>query len=154
MTFYTFYSFVDHWPDALLVLDKVLTACGVSGIGGSDRTGRTLLDIESKVNFSCLSAGKELIVRAASLHQDQHRAASHSSTYATGTTSTYGAGSSTYGNGTSGTYGNGATSTYTLAGMNERTSTYKIGLSQSLEKINNSKSNEISTINTKIANNP
>ena len=147
MTLYTFYSFVDHWPDALLVLDKVLTACGVSGIGGSDRTGRTLLDIESKVNFSCLSAGKELIVRAASLHQDQHRTALQSSTYGTGATSTYG-------NGTSGKYGNGATSTYTLAGMNERTSTYKIGLSQSLEKINNSKSNEISTINTKIANNP
>ena len=147
MTFYTYYSFVDHWPDALLVLDKVLTACGVSGIGGSDRTGRTLLDIESKVNFSCLSAGKEMIVRAASLHQDQHRTALQSSTYGTGATSTYG-------NGTSGTYGNGATSTYTLAGMNERTSTYKIGLSQSLEKINNSKSNEISTINTKIANNP
>ena len=65
--------FVDHWPDALLVLDKVLTACGVSGIGGSDRTGRTLLDIESKVNLSCLSAGKELIVRAASIHQDQQK---------------------------------------------------------------------------------
>ena len=141
------FFFVDHWPDALLVLENVLTACGVSGIGGSDRTGRTLLDIESKVNFSCLSAGKELIVRAASIHQDQHRTALQSSTYGTGTTSTYG-------NGTTSTYGNGAASTYTLAGMNERVSTYKIGLSQSLEKINNYKSNEISTINANKANNP
>ena len=41
----------------------VLSACG-GGVGGSDRTGRTLFDIEEKVPRSCLSAGMSLISRA------------------------------------------------------------------------------------------
>ena len=41
----------------------VLSACG-GGVGGSDRTGRTLFDIQEKVSGSCLTAGMALIVKA------------------------------------------------------------------------------------------
>ena len=46
----------------------VLKACISSsvGIGGSDKTGRTLFDIQEKVPLSCLSAGKSAIAKAKS----------------------------------------------------------------------------------------
>ena len=58
------HSYPESWPDATDLLMMVLKACSTVGIGGSDKTGRTLFDIQEKVPLSCLSAGKPVIAKA------------------------------------------------------------------------------------------
>ena len=61
--FLSFHCIAECCPEAPSILEMVLSACG-GGVGGSDRTGRTLFDIEEKVPSSCLAAGMSFIVRA------------------------------------------------------------------------------------------
>eukprot|EP00596_Hydrurales_sp_CCMP1899_P009066 CAMPEP_0119048064 /NCGR_PEP_ID=MMETSP1177-20130426/56694_1 /TAXON_ID=2985 /ORGANISM="Ochromonas sp, Strain CCMP1899" /LENGTH=171 /DNA_ID=CAMNT_0007023453 /DNA_START=11 /DNA_END=526 /DNA_ORIENTATION=- len=55
---------LDTCPQAPDLLQMLLSACGPDGIGGSDRAGRTLFDIEEIIPHSCLAAAKPLIVQA------------------------------------------------------------------------------------------
>ena len=53
---------IDLCPEAPSVLGLILDACGVC-VAGSDRTGRTIFDLEEKVSRSCLSACKTVLAR-------------------------------------------------------------------------------------------
>ena len=43
-------------PESRKILSAMLGVCGSSGVGGSDRTGRTVFDIDERVANSCLGA--------------------------------------------------------------------------------------------------
>eukprot|EP01034_Spumella_vulgaris_P021576 gene21576-27614_t len=59
----------DVSPDAARLMHIVLDACGASGVGGSDRTGRTVFDIEERVPHSCLSACRQILLDSANHHR-------------------------------------------------------------------------------------
>jgi hypothetical protein len=59
----------DVCPDAPRLMHIVLDACGASGVGGSDRTGRTVFDIEERVPHSCLSACRQILLDSANTHR-------------------------------------------------------------------------------------
>lgn len=58
----------DSYPEATAILKAVLDAVPGGGIGGADRTGRTIFDVESLDNpalpYSCLKACRHLLVDA------------------------------------------------------------------------------------------
>jgi len=51
-------------PDANKILRMILDGCGLVGVGGSDRSGRTVFDIPDRVSFSCLASARPLLVEA------------------------------------------------------------------------------------------
>lgn len=53
------------FPDVAQLLRILLDACPGGGIGASDRTGRTVFDLESSVPNSCLSAVRGMLISAA-----------------------------------------------------------------------------------------
>lgn len=59
----------DQSPDSTRLMGIVLDACGSSGVGGSDRTGRTVFDIEERVAQSCLSACRQMLLDAGGTHR-------------------------------------------------------------------------------------
>lgn len=96
------------------LLETVLRACGVGGVGGSDRTGRTLFDIQEKVPLSCLSAGRSIIAKATNTNSAQNN-------FAPLLLSESGAGSDP---------GSGS-GFLPLGGLNKRVAGYRIGLNLS-----------------------
>eukprot|EP00602_Paraphysomonas_sp_CaronLab_P011333 CAMPEP_0185040624 /NCGR_PEP_ID=MMETSP1103-20130426/38887_1 /TAXON_ID=36769 /ORGANISM="Paraphysomonas bandaiensis, Strain Caron Lab Isolate" /LENGTH=1326 /DNA_ID=CAMNT_0027580001 /DNA_START=6 /DNA_END=3986 /DNA_ORIENTATION=+ len=57
----------DSYPEGPNILKLVLESIPGGGIGGSDRTGRTIFDIDdSRVPYSCLKAARQLLVDAGS----------------------------------------------------------------------------------------
>jgi hypothetical protein len=59
----------DVCPDAPRLMHIVLDACGANGVGGSDRTGRTVFDIEERVPHSCLSSCRQILLDSANTHR-------------------------------------------------------------------------------------
>ncbi len=56
-------------PDSTRLMHIVLDGCGSAGVGGSDRTGRTVFDIDEKVPHSCLSACRQILLDSANHHR-------------------------------------------------------------------------------------
>jgi hypothetical protein len=52
----------DCYPDSVRIVQIILEASGSYGVGGSDRTGRTVYDIEEKVSNSCLFSVKQMLL--------------------------------------------------------------------------------------------
>ena len=52
---------MDACPNPAKVLRLVLDAC-LGGLGGADRSGKTIFDIEEKVPRSCLSACRQILL--------------------------------------------------------------------------------------------
>lgn len=70
----------DQCPDSARLLHIVLDGCGPSGVGGSDRTGRTVFDIEGRVPNSCLSACRQILLDSGAHHRViPHRSHQHPS---------------------------------------------------------------------------
>jgi hypothetical protein len=61
----------DAYPEAVSILKMVLEHIPGGGIGGADRTGRTIFDIEedhrSTSGYSCLKASRQLLVEAGTM---------------------------------------------------------------------------------------
>jgi hypothetical protein len=57
----------DAYPESVSILKMVLEHIPGGGIGGADRTGRTIFDIEEDnpaPGYSCLRASRQLLVEA------------------------------------------------------------------------------------------
>lgn len=54
----------DAFPESLTLLKMVLDRIPGGGIGGADRTGRTIFDIEDNIGYSCLKAARQTLIDA------------------------------------------------------------------------------------------
>jgi hypothetical protein len=61
----------DAYPESVSILKMVLDHIPGGGIGGADRTGRTIFDIEEdslSPGLSCLKAARQLLVEAGTMN--------------------------------------------------------------------------------------
>jgi hypothetical protein len=59
-------------PEAGKIMRTLLDSCGNVGVGGSDRSGRTVFDIRERVPLSCLSSVKSMLINATLSNTNQN----------------------------------------------------------------------------------